>query len=1298
MASRLNESDIERRRANLPRPRYPEELPVVARRDEIVRAIAENQVVIVCGETGSGKTTQLPKICLELGRGVAGMIGHTQPRRIAARTVAARIASELSTPVGHAVGYKVRFSDRVSADTYIKVMTDGILLAETQSDRMLRAYDTLIIDEAHERSLNIDFLLGYVKELLQGGRSERPDLKLIVTSATIDAERFAQHFGHQGRPAPVIEVSGRLYPVEKRYRPLVRQEQGEEDQDVLEGILDAVDELARLPGGGDILVFLPGEREIRETADALRGRALKGAEILPLYGRLSLAEQERIFHPGGARRIVLATNVAETSLTVPGIRYVVDTGLARVNRYSYRNKVEQLLTEPISQASANQRAGRCGRVAAGVCIRLYSEDDYLARPPYTEPEILRSSLASVILRMKALGLTDVERFPFLDPPAPRMIADGYQLLSELGAVDEANDLTATGRRLARFPIDPRVARMILAAERENCLAEVLVIAAVLEVDDPRERPFERAEAADRAHARFHDERSDFLSLLKLWEHFEEAAGHRKSNRKLAQELREQFLSQRRLREWRDVHRQLAALAGEMHMKVNQKPAGYEQVHRALIAGLLGNVGTKGEEAGEYLGARGIKFSIFPGSGLRKKQPRWVLAAELVETARLYARCAARIEPEWVEAVAGDLVKRHYYDPHWEKDRAMVAAYERVTLYGLTLVSRRRVNYGTIDPKEARQVFIRGALVAGEYETRAPFFAHNRRLLADIEALEHKARRRDVLVDEEAIFAFYDALIPEGIVNGAGFEAWREEAERPDPKLLHLTREYLMRHGASGVTEAQFPDRIEAAGAPLKLAYRFEPGHALDGVTATVPLHLLNRLEADRFDWLVPGLIREKVAQLFKAMPKRLRRHVIPPAEHVTAFLTECEGGGAPRGGAGAPVSGDATPGGARGGRHSIAGTRGSLSEAAEGSGDADTPRLLPALARYVQRVAGEPVSPDVWDGAELTPHLLVNFRVVDEAGRELAMGRDLAGLKAQLGQAAQLTFATADTGIEKSGITAWDFGELPAEIAFTRGGRKLAGYPALVDEGDSAAIRLLDTRAAADTEMRGGVRRLMRLALKEQMKQLEKSLPGFNEAALLLRSLATADELREDLVTAIADRAFIGEDELPRNAKAFDALKQRARTRLPAVREAGCRLLAATAQEHQRLQQKLGAVARALPQPVADVRAQAARLVHKRFMSGTPWERLHDLPRYLKAAERRLDKYPADVERDAKHAGSIAELWKRYEDRAAKLKRVGEPDARLEDFRWRIEELRVSLYAQELKTPYPVSFKRLDKLWREIAR
>jgi len=1243
----LTPADLERRRANLPRPRYPEELPVVAKRREIARAIDAHQVVIVCGETGSGKTTQLPKICLELGRGVAGMIGHTQPRRIAARTVAARIATELASPLGHAVGYKVRFSDRVSPDSYIKVMTDGILLAETQSDRRLRSYDTIIIDEAHERSLNIDFLLGYVRQLLP----QRPDLKLIVTSATIDAERFSRHFGD----APVIEVSGRLYPVEIRYRPLAGRGESDEEQDMTEATLDAVDELARIPGGGDVLVFLPGEREIRETADALRQHHPRGAEILPLYARLSFEEQERVFRPGGARRIVLATNVAETSLTVPGIRFVVDTGLARVNRYSYRNKVEQLQVEPVSQASANQRAGRCGRVAAGVCIRLFPEEDYRARPPFTDPEILRSSLASVILRMKSLGLGDIEGFPFLDPPAPRMIADGYQLLAELGAVDELNALTPLGRRLARFPIDPRVARMILAAEREQCLAEMLVIAAVLEVDDPRERPFERAEAADRAHERFHDEQSDFLALLKVWDHCQEAIEHRKSNRKLTQELREQFLSQRRLREWRDVHRQLAALVAQMGMRANEKPATYEQVHRALIAGLLGNIGSKGEEAGEYLGARGVRFAIFPGSGLRKKQPRWVVAAELVETTRLFARCVARIEPEWVEAAAGELVKKHYFDPHWQRERAMVSAYERVTLYGLTLVPRRRVNYGPINPQEAREVFIRGALVAGEFDTRAEFFEHNRRLIREIEALEHKARRRDVLVNEEVIFNFYDAIVAPGVVNGAGFERWRAEAERRNPRLLHLTREYLMRHAAADITEAQFPERLRTGGTDLKLSYRFEPGHPLDGVTVNVPLELLNRLEPADLEWLVPGLVREKIAQLFKALPKQLRRQLVPVPQHVTSFLEE--------------------------------------QDAAQ-----SRPRLAAALGRYVQRAAGLPVAADVWDKIELPPHLAMNIRVVDDAGRELASGRDLAALKTQLGQAASLTFSADETGIEKTGIRVWDFGDLPAEISFTRSGRRLTGYPALADEGESVAIRLFDTRAAADAAMRAGVRRLMCLSLKEQMRQLEKNLRGFTQAALALRAVASADDLKEDLMTAIADRAFVGEDELPRTAKAFEALRARARTRLPAVIEGGCRLLGAVAEECQRVQQRLAAAAKTLPRPAADIRAQLGRLVFKGFMAATPWERLQDVPRYLKAMQARLDKYTKDPERDERHAAHIAELWGRYEERAAKLRRAHESDPRLEDFRWRIEELRVSLFAQELKTPYPVSFKRLDKLWHTIAR
>ncbi|MBM3340666.1 MAG: ATP-dependent RNA helicase HrpA [Betaproteobacteria bacterium] len=1252
--------DAEQRLRNLPRPAYPDDLPVVARREEIARAIGENQVVIVCGETGSGKTTQLPKICLELQRGVNGLIGHTQPRRIAARTVAARIAQELKTPLGQAVGYKVRFSDKVSRNSYIKLMTDGILLAETQGDRELHAYDTLIIDEAHERSLNIDFLLGYLKRLLP----RRPDLKLIVTSATIDAERFSKHFTHLGTPAPVIEVSGRMYPVEVRYRPLKSASalspspspvhgRGEpipdEDEDVEAAIVDAVDDLARERAGGDILVFLPGEREIRDTAEALRKHHPAHTEILPLFARLSFEEQERIFKPHSGRRIVLATNVAETSLTVPGIRYVIDPGLARINRYSYRNKVELLQIEKISRASANQRAGRCGRVAAGVCVRLYDEKDFNARDEFTEPEILRSSLASVILRMKSLKIGDVEDFPFLEPPTPRMIADGYQLLAELGAVDDDNQLTDIGWQLAKFPIDPRIARMILAAKAENCLREVLIIASALSVQDPRDRPFERAEAADRAHQQFADERSDFMGYLKLWQFFDEALKHKKSNRKLADQLHEHFLSQRRLREWRDIHGQLAALTGEMGFKESETPATYDQIHRALLAGLLGNLGLKNDE-GEYLGARGIKFAIFPGSVLRKSQPRWVMAAELVDTTRLYARCAAQINPDWIEHIAGAMVRRHYFDPRWEKDRACVMAYERVTLYGLTIVARRNVNYGPINPLEAREIFIRRALAAGDYQSKAEFYIQNQVLIKDIQALEHKARKHDVLVDEQTLFAFYDERIPLGIYNGAAFEQWRIEAEKKDPKLLFLTREYLMRHAALDISEAQFPETLRVGDVTYKLRYRFELGHALDGVTVTVPLHVLNTLDDTPFDWLVPGMVRDKVSAYLKALPKNLRRNLFPLPEQVTAFLSE----------------------------H-----------------NASKP-FVQALADFVRGRAGQQVNTDVWSGADLPAHLNMNFRVIDDAGRELASGRDLAALKAQLGQAAQLTFGEAgkkETGIERDNIRVWDFGDLPKELSFTRSGRKLTGYPALADERESVAIRLFDTRAAADAAMRAGVVRLMRLALKEQMKQLEKSLKGFDQAALQLRGVASVDDLREDVIAAITDRAFIGEDELPRTQKDFQAQIKRARTRLPAVSEGACRLLTTIAAEYHQLSSALNGAKGLLTRPAADIRAQLARLTYKGFVSQTPWEQLTHLPRYLQAMQRRLEKYPRDPARDARHTQSLTEWWQRYEAAVEKQQKAGAADERLQELRWQLEELRVSLFAQELKTPYPVSYKRLEKFW-----
>ncbi|MHB0984711.1 MAG: ATP-dependent RNA helicase HrpA [Sulfuricella sp.] len=1325
---------LRQRLARLPTPEYPEELPVSGKRTDIAAAVAANQVVIVCGETGSGKTTQLPKICLELKRGAAGLIGHTQPRRIAARTVATRIAAELKSPLGRDVGYKVRFSDHTSPESYIKLMTDGILLAETQNDRFLTAYDTIIIDEAHERSLNIDFLLGYLKQILP----QRPDLKVIVTSATIDAERFSRHFDG----APVIEVSGRLYPVETRYRPLhsrkpqnktpspltgegwgegenfdsypspqpsptrgegvrqnsIRQYQEGEEAELEDAILDAVDEVTRL-GSGDILIFLPGEREIRDTAEALRKHHPPGAEILPLFARLSAAEQERIFRPGGARRIVLATNVAETSLTVPGIRYVIDPGYARIMRYSYRSKVERLQVEKISQASANQRAGRCGRVMSGVCVRLYAEEEFNTRPAFTDPEIRRSNLAAVILRMKALGLADIEQFPFLEPPDSRAIADGFKLLEELGAVDAQRALTDTGRQLAKLPIDPRIGRMILAAKAENCLTEVLIIASALSVQDPRERPLERQQAADDKHRQFQDDNSDFMAYLKLWAFYDEALRHRKSNRKLVELCREHFLSAARLREWREIHGQLHTQAVEMGLRPNQAPASFEEIHRALLAGLLGNLGVK-TETQEYAGGREIKFFLFPGSAIFKKAPKWVMAAELTETTRLYARCAAKIEPEWVEKVAAPLLKRHYFDPHWEKSAAQVAAFERVSLYGLTLVPRRRVHYGPINPQESREIFIKGTLVAGEFNTRAPFFEHNRKLLAEVEELEHKSRRQDVLVDEDRIYAFYDARIPAGIHNGADFDKWLREAEKrplPNPlpqageganvkgagsdRLLFMSRNDLMRHDADAVTVELFPETLLVGETACRLGYRFEPGHPLDGVTLTVPLHLLNQMDAKRYDWLVPGMIREKLTVLVKSLPKRLRSACVPVPDFVTAALVAFPPSPqpSPRRGEGVKSGGGLTPSPLWG----------------EGGGEGQTQPLTETLAAYIRKKTGQEVPPDTWKEADLPLHLRMNFRVVDEAGAEMASGRDLAELREKLGQAARLTFAkTPELDIEKEGLTNWDFGDLPEKIAFTRAGLSLTGYPALEDDGDSVSIRLFDTPAAAQAAMRAGVRRLLRLALNPQVKQLEKSLPGFTQTALLLRAVASPEDLKEDLLTAITDRAFIGDDEPPRTAKAFATQKDRARTRLAAVSDAACRILAAIAADYQAMQARLAAK---LPGNVAaDIREQLANLVYKGFLSATPWEQLQHLPRYLKAIVRRLEKLSGAAERDAKWTVAIRELWQDYQKRLEKHRKEGVSDPELAKFRWMIEELRVSMFAQELKTPYPVSVKRLQKAWEGV--
>jgi len=1281
---RLSQQKFASRLASLPKPEYPPELPVSGKKDEIAQAIANHQVVIICGETGSGKTTQIPKICLELGRGVSGLIGHTQPRRIAARSVATRIAQELKSPLGEVVGYKVRFNDKLTESTYIKLMTDGILLAETQGDKFLNAYDTIIIDEAHERSLNIDFLLGYLKQLLP----KRPDLKIIVTSATIDAERFSNHF----LGAPIIEVSGRTYPVEIRYRPLGKAgfraqttaeannaqfdleddtifgiarkaktearwlEEDDEEEAIEEAILDAADDLLR-QGDGDILVFLPGEREIRDTAEHLRkyqGRStkLKHIEVLPLFARLSIEDQQKIFKSHSTRRIVLATNVAETSLTVPGIKYVIDAGLARMNRYSTRAKVEQLQIEKISQAAAKQRAGRCGRVSNGICVRLYSEQDFDGRPEFTEPEILRSSLASVILRMAALRLGDINDFPFIEAPSSRLITDGYQLLQELGAVDSRRQITEIGLQLAKLPLDPRVGRMILAAKRESCLTEILIIASVLSIQDPRERPMDKREAADNAHAKFAGEGSDFMSYLKLWDFFDNALKTKKSNKDLLNQCHSNFLSFLRLKEWRELHGQIKQITDEMDFKANDKEANFDQIHKALLAGLLGNIGFKDGDNDSYAGARGIRFFVAPGSALKKTRPKWVIAAELVDTTKLYARCVAKIEPDWIEPLARGLTESQYSDPRWDRKMGMVNAWERVSLYGLTIIPKRRVHYGPIDPKQSREIFIREALANGDFDTRAPFFTANERLIAEVEELEHKARRQDVLVDEHQLFAFYDSKIPADIFQAATFEKWREGAEKINPKLLYLTRDDLMRHGADAITAVQFPEKMFLDGVEIPLKYRFEPGHILDGVTATVPLALLNQLNYAQTEWLVPGMLREKLTYLIKALPKSFRRVCVPVPEFVTVFLEQAHVG--------------------------------------EGL-------IKSVLAGHIQRVTTLKISVEDW--TEETPaHLLMNFSIVDDAGRELAMGRDWNALKKQLGSAAQLTFRNTSPDIEKTGLKQWDFGDLPTTLSFERDGRKITGYPALEDDKDSISVKLFDTETDATINHRKGVCRLMRFELKEQIKQLEKSLPNFNQYALILRNVMSPEDLREDLIITISDRAFIGEDDLPRSNADFMKLKARARTRLPAVSQAVARQAQSIATEYQLLTAQQAKMPATVNRLKRDLEQQISLLVYKNCFSQTPWEQLQHVPRYLKALRLRIEKQPANPDRDGKSAASVGLLWQKWQDKMSALYQahVDIPQP-LQDYRWLIEELRVSLFAQELKTPFPISIKRLEKIWTDMG-
>ena len=1291
---------------------FPESLPVSGKRDEITAAIAAHQVVIVCGETGSGKTTQLPKILLAMGRGKlnypagqrARLIGHTQPRRIAASSVAKRIAEELKTPLGDVVGFKVRFQDRLSRDASVKLMTDGILLAETQTDPLLNAYDTIIIDEAHERSLNIDFLLGYLRQLLP----RRPDLKVIITSATIDANRFAEYFASAKGPAPVIMVSGRMFPVEQRYRPFEESR----DYDLNDAIADAVDELWLSPhSAGDILVFLPGEREIREAADHLRKHLAhqplnRGADVLPLFARLSPAEQDQIFANHNNRRIVLATNVAETSLTVPGIRYVIDAGTARVKRYSFRSKVEQLMVEPISQAAANQRAGRCGRVADGICIRLYDAQDFAGRQRFTDPEILRSSLAAVILRMKALHLGAIEDFAFIEAPQRRAMTDGYQLLAELGAVDDDNELTPVGHTLAKLPLDPRVGRMILEAKSRSALDEVLVIASALSVQDVRDRPMDKQAQADQAHAKFDDEKSEFVGYLKLWKWLGDSRGghdavHKLTNRQHENLLRENFINMRRVREWRDIHSQLMGTIGEQGWELNKKPASYEQLHQSMLCGLLGNLGQKNDEEDWYLGARGIRFYRHPGAKLSKKPGRWIVAAELVETTRLFGRGIANIDPQWIEQVAGHLLKKQLLDPHWEKKTAQVTALERATLYGLVVYSGRRINFGRVDPVAAREVFIREALVAGNWDTPLGFLKANEKLIAKVQDLEHKARRQDVLVDEELIYAFYDQQLPPDVCSGASCEAWFKEEVKKQPKLLLLTQEELMRHEAAGITTQAFPKILRLGGVDCSANYLHEPGDAKDGVTVDVPLFALNQVNEERCEWLVPGMLKDKVQALIKTLHQRPRSRLVPlpdTAARMTEQLNQPE----------------------------VFGT-GSLTDA-------------------VLKLVRDATAVDVKRGDlkldMLPPHLFMNIRVMDEHGRQLGTGRSLAGLKGELGVQARGAFQAlaglknlpksvtgpskkTDSGhfealnrppdqqiharaapesiapkkIER--YTFWAFGELPELMEIARGAQTLIGFPALIDLGDAVTIEVFDEPELAAAKHRAGLRRLFALQIKDAIKYLEKNLPELQKMAtsyMLVGRTAdnsgggTLEELREQILDVALSRTFLLEP-LPTNEAEFKKRLEEGRGRLTLIATEIARLAAGILLESAVAQRKIKDTKNAV-EASADCAQQLQRLVTKRFLTATPYGQLQHFSRYLKAITARLDKWRVDPVRDAARMLELKPQEQRYWRLVAERK--GASDSRMQEFRWLLEELRVSFFAQELRTPQPVSIKRLEKVWQQL--
>ncbi len=1235
---------------SLPKPEFKLDLPVIERREEIAKAIQDNQVIILSGETGSGKTTQLPKICLELGRGVAGLIGHTQPRRIAARTVANRIAEELNSELGDLVGYKVRFHDQVKADrSYIKLMTDGILLAETQNDKFLNQYDTIIIDEAHERSLNIDFLLGYLKQLLP----KRPDLKVIITSATIDTDRFSTHFSN----APVINVSGRTYPVELRYRPPAGDDDEEQrDYDMVRGIVEAVDELCK-EGPGDILVFLSGERDIKDVSDALKGHVPSQVEVLPLFARQSASEQNRVFKTGGHRRIVLATNVAETSLTVPGIRYVVDPGFARISRYSVRNKVQRLPIEKISQSSANQRSGRCGRVAAGVAIRLYQEEDFNNRQEFTDPEILRTNLASVILQMSSLKLGDPAQFPFINPPPQKMINDGFRLLEELGAVDKQRRLTPIGRHVASLPIDPRIARMIIEAEKRNCLTEVLIIASALSIQDPRERPMDKQQASDEAHKKYQDERSDFLAFIKLWTLYNDKKSQLSQNR-LRKYCKEHFLSFMRLREWTDIHQQLSIQAKQLGLKANKVEANYQEIHQALLSGLLSNIAFKTDKT-DYTGTRNLKLKIFPGSALHKKGPKWIMAAELVETGRLYSRIVAKIEPEWIEPVAGELVRKQYFDPHWEKKPAQVVAYEQVSLYGLPIVARRRIHFGPIDQAMSHDIFIRDALVQGDWFCKAPFFKHNLALIENIELLEQKSRRRDVLVDDDELFAFYKERIPSHIVNGAGFEKWRKKVEREKPELLFLNRNELMQHQAEHVTEHSFPDQMLVNRVPLSLEYNFEPGKQHDGITKTIPISLLNQTTPERYEWLVPGLLREKVIFLIKSLPKSLRRHFIP----VPKYADECLKAVSVEDGA-----------------------------------------LLPALSMQLRKLTDIEIKPSDWNLAELPVYLQMNFKLVDDQGELLAESRDLQALKLEWAKQAEASFRQIpDSDYERSGMTSWTFGDVKQQITLQQNGLEMTAYPALVDKVDSVDLTLMDTLAQAQTQTARGLRRLFMLAQADSIKYLKKHLPDIKQMCLYYTNvppapfkdiesdpnLSPSEQLKMDLIHVAFDRCFLlNQPAIETKADFEQRLNSRKGELINIASELAKQVAKPLAEYHAIAKRLSGSVPLTAMNAIKDIKQQLAHLLYQGFIHNTPDDALNRLPMYFQAIGHRLDKLNSNPARDKQWLNEITPYWNQYLNNVGK---INTPE--FTKFRWMLEELRISLFAQGIKTAYPISTKRIDKQW-----